>query len=205
VAEAAVRTAQERLARPGVEIEPRRQWPSGLDDLKGRIKPELTAATGRALGRLTDIGWGTRLRELLAAADAPVPDDVFDAVVAVLRSWEWNERPVGVVSVPSTTHPILIRSLTERLARIGRLAELGELGYRDGSPARRFNSAQRVRAIRGTLAMPRELAGRIAELGGPVLLVDDRVETGWTMALAAAQIRHAGAAAVLPLCLATTT
>lgn len=201
----AVQSAHESLIRPGVEVEPRKQWPTGLVDLKGRIKPELSAVTGRALGRLTDIGWGTRLRELLAAADAPVPDDVFDAVLAVLKSWSWAERPIAVVSVPSVTHPILVRTLRERVARIGRLTDLGELGYRDGTPGRQYNSAQRVQAIRGTLAMPRELAAKIAQAGGPVLLVDDRVDTGWTMTLAAAQIRHAGAPAVLPLALATMT
>ncbi|WP_370026999.1 DEAD/DEAH box helicase [Planotetraspora sp. GP83] len=205
IAAEAVQAAHERLARPGVEVEPRRQWPTGLSDLKGRIKPELSAEPGRALGRLTDIGWGTRLRELFAAGDCPVPDDVFDAVVAVLKSWSWAERPVAVVNVPSATRPVLIGTLTERLARIGRLAYLGELGYRNGPPGSQFNSAQRVGAIRGTLAMPRDVATKIAEVGGPVLLVDDRMETGWTMTLAAAQVRHAGAPAVLPLALATTT
>nr|WP_228646733.1 RecQ family ATP-dependent DNA helicase [Microtetraspora sp. AC03309] len=200
-----VQAAHERLVRPGVDLEPRRQWPTGLADLKGRIKPELSAGTGRTLGRLTDIGWGTRLRELLAQQDGPVPDDVFAAVVGVLKSWEWEERPVAVVSVPSGSRPLLVRSLAERLARIGRLEYLGELGYRGGSPGRQYNSAQRVNAVRGTLAMPRELAERIAAAGGPVLLVDDRVDTGWTMTLAAAQIRHAGAPAVLPLALAVTS
>ncbi|GAA0377882.1 ATP-dependent DNA helicase RecQ [Acrocarpospora corrugata] len=199
----AVTAADERLTRPGVDLEPRRQWPTGLTDLKGRIKPELGAETGRALGRLTDIGWGTRLRELLAQPDGPVPDDVFAAVVTVLKTWSWAERPVAVVSVPSVSKPVLIRSLTERLAQVGRLADLGELGYRNGSPGRQYNSAQRVQAVRGTLAMPRELGGKLAELSGPVLLVDDRADSGWTLTLAAAQLRHAGATAVLPLTLAT--
>jgi ATP-dependent DNA helicase RecQ len=35
-----------------------------------------------------------------------------------------------------------------------------------------------------------------------VLLVDDRVDTGWTMALAGRALRLAGAAAVLPFALA---
>ncbi|WP_405086298.1 RecQ family ATP-dependent DNA helicase [Microbispora sp. NBC_01389] len=204
VPEEAVQAARQRLARPGVGIEPRRQWPTGLPDLKGRIKPELCAEPGRALGRLTDIGWGTRLRELFAAGDGPVPDDVFAAVVEVLKSWEWARRPVGVVAMPSGSRPVLVESLAERLAQVGRLEHLGTLGYRDGSPAARHNSAQRVAAIRGTLAMPRELAARIAALDGPVLVVDDRVDTGWTMALAAAQVRHAGAPAALPLALAVT-
>ena len=65
------------LSRVGVPLEPRRQWPSGMDRLgvpvRGRIPAEAQADEGRALARLTDLGWGGRLRELLAAPDAPVP------------------------------------------------------------------------------------------------------------------------------------
>jgi ATP-dependent DNA helicase RecQ len=37
---------------------------------------------------------------------------------------------------------------------------------------------------------------------GPVLLVDDLVDSGWTMVLAGRALRKAGATAVLPLALA---
>ncbi len=205
IAPQAVEQARERLSRPGVELEARRQWPTGLSDLSGRIKPELGAEPGRALGRLTDIGWGNRLRELFHGGDGPVPDDLLRAVIQVLAAWDWRERPVAVVSLPSASRPELVRSFGERLAQIGRLTYLGELGYRAGSPGQQFNSAKRVQAIRATLAMPKDLAGRVAECGGPVLLVDDRVDTGWTMTLATALVRHAGAPAVLPLALATVS
>jgi ATP-dependent DNA helicase RecQ len=45
----------------------------------------------------------------------------------------------------------------------------------------------------------------VAAAGGPVLLIDDRIESGWTMTVAARLLRQAGAAAVLPLVLAVTT
>ncbi|MER6946076.1 RecQ family ATP-dependent DNA helicase [Nonomuraea sp. NPDC000554] len=205
IAAQAVETARERLSRPGVEIEARRQWPTGLSDLSGRIKPELGAEPGRALGRLTDIGWGNRLRELFHAPDGPMADDMFAAVVQVLTAWEWRERPVAVVSVPSSSRPLLVRGFAERLAQVGRLTYLGELGYRAGPPGQQFNSAKRVQAVRGTLAMPKELSAAVAGCGGPVLLIDDRVDTGWTMTLATALVRHAGAPAVLPLALAATS
>ncbi|MEU0571270.1 RecQ family ATP-dependent DNA helicase [Nonomuraea sp. NPDC005983] len=205
IAAQAVETARERLSRPGVEIEARRQWPTGLADLSGRIKPELGAEPGRALGRLTDIGWGNRLRELFHAPDGPMADDMFAAVVQVLSAWGWRERPVAVVSVPSSSRPLLVRGFAERLAQVGRLTYLGELGYRAGPPGQQFNSAKRVQAVRGTLAMPKELSAAVAGCGGPVLLIDDRVDSGWTMTLAAALVRHAGAPAVLPLALAATS
>jgi ATP-dependent DNA helicase RecQ len=44
----------------------------------------------------------------------------------------------------------------------------------------------------------------VSGLDGPVLVVDDRIETGWTMTVAARLLRQAGAPAVLPLVLAVT-
>ncbi|MEO3811794.1 DEAD/DEAH box helicase [Sphaerisporangium sp. B11E5] len=200
----AVRAAHDRLHRPGVEIDPRKMWPTGLRDLglSGRIPPGLTAEPGRALGRLTDIGWGHSLRRLLsdATADGPVPDDMFDAVVQVLASWRWAERPTGVVTMPSATRPALIADLGHRLAAIGRLHHLGSLTYRHGPPGHQHNSAQRVKALHHTLGPP---PGDLTT--GPVLLVDDHTDTGWTLAYATTLLRQAGAPSVLPLTLATTT
>ncbi|CAL9415871.1 RecQ family ATP-dependent DNA helicase [Streptomyces sp. Tu 3180] len=216
--------AAKELDRPGVAVEPRRMWPTGMPalgiDLKGRIPAEEQCSTGRALGRLSDIGWGNRLRPLLAedAPDGPVPDDVLRAAVTVLADWArsaggWASdgpdalaRPVGVVAVPSLTRPLLVASLARGVADIGRLPFLGALAYTgpDGAhAARRSNSAQRLRALSGAFTVPGELADALAGVSGPVLLVDDRTDSGWTLAVAARLLRRAGAAQVLPLVLAT--
>lgn len=223
VSGAALDASRGELGRPGVEVEPRRMWPTGMAavgvDLKGRIPVGEQAASGRALGRLSDIGWGNRLRPLLApqAPDAPVPDDVADAVVTVLADWArgaggWASgapdapaRPVGVVTVASRTRPLLIRSLGERIAAIGRMPLLGSVEYGDAdmdTRVPRTNSAQRLRALDGALTVPPALAEALASAGGPVLLVDDMTDTGWTLAVAARLLRRSGAKEVFPLVLA---
>ncbi|SHN26726.1 ATP-dependent DNA helicase, RecQ-like [Streptomyces yunnanensis] len=215
--------AVKELDRPGVEIEPRRMWPTGMPalgiDLKGRIPAGEQCATGRALGRLSDIGWGNRLRPLLAeqAPDGPVPDDVLRAAVAVLADWArspggWASqaadatgRPVGIVAVPSSTRPQLVGSLAQGIATIGRLPFLGSLSYTEaggGQAPRRSNSAQRLRALSGAFAVSEGLAGALARAQGPVLLVDDYTDSGWTLAVAARLLRRAGSGPVLPLVLA---
>ncbi|MFI2641195.1 RecQ family ATP-dependent DNA helicase [Streptomyces sp. NPDC018610] len=215
--------AAKELDRPGVEVEPRRMWPTGMPalgiDLKGRIPAGEQCSTGRALGRLSDIGWGNRLRPLLAenAPDGPVPDDVLKAAVAVLADWArspggWapgvpdaSARPVGVVSVPSLTRPQLIGSLAREVAAIGRLPYLGALTYTGSGgahTAHRSNSAQRLRSLAGVLAVPEDLAATLAASPGPVLLVDDYTDSGWTLAVAARLLRRAGGEQVLPLVLA---
>ncbi|GAA0476320.1 RecQ family ATP-dependent DNA helicase [Streptomyces olivaceiscleroticus] len=223
VSPAALDGARGELGRAGVVVEPRRMWPTGLPaigvDLKGRIPAGEQAAAGRALGRLSDIGWGNRLRPLLAAQapDGPVPADVLDAVVGVLADWakgpggwasgdpEALARPVGVVTMASRTRPQLIASLGARVAEIGRMPLLGSLAYAAGADEThlpRSNSAQRLRALNGALTVPPPLAEALATADGPVLLVDDATETGWTLAVAARLLRRAGAGDVLPLVLA---
>jgi ATP-dependent DNA helicase RecQ len=199
VPESAVHAARDRLLRPGVEVEPRRMWPTGMSQASGRIPATVQAATGRVLGRLTDIGWGNTLRALFAEPDQQIPDNVADAVVKVLTAWNWEQRPVAVASVPSRTRPQLIDSLARRIATVGRLEYLGPLGYIAPPVERRHNSAQRL----ATLWNAFEVSGQVP--GGPVLLVDDLIDTGWTMTVGARLLREAGAVAVLPLALAVTS
>ncbi|SCL14159.1 RecQ family ATP-dependent DNA helicase [Micromonospora inyonensis] len=211
----ALTAAQAFLGRPGVDLPPKKLWPTGLDTvgvpLKGRIPATEQALPGRAVGRLSDLGWGGRLRALAGpdAADAPLPDDVAGAVVEVLRAWShgddpWPRRPVGVVAVGSRRHPRLVGSLAERIAAIGRLPLLGQVTPTGaaGPDGPRGNSAQRVRVLHDAFAVPDELAAALAGLTGPVLLVDDLVDSGWTLTLVARLLRRHGAPDVLPLALA---
>jgi ATP-dependent DNA helicase RecQ len=173
----------------------------------GRIAAEAAAEPGRSVGRLTDIGWGATLRRMLSGGpDAAVPDDLFDAVVQVLTGWEWAQRPAAVVTMPSRTRPAMIGDLGQRIAAIGKLGYLGSLGYEgEGPPGRQHNSAQRLAALWHTLTVPDTVRAALAAADGPVLLVDDRIDTGWTMTVAAKLLRECGAPAVLPFALAVTT
>ncbi|MGW2765096.1 RecQ family ATP-dependent DNA helicase [Streptomyces sp. NPDC001275] len=218
---AALDAARVDLGRAGVEVQPRRMWPTGLQaggvDLRGRIPAGEQAAEGRGLGRLSDIGWGNRLRPMLAsqAPDAPLPEDVARAVVGVLADWAkgpggWapgaadaRPRPVGVVTMPSRTRPRLIHSLGAHISAVGRLPLLGGVEYTpDARRVPRSNSAQRLKALDGALTVPPALASALADNPGPVLLVDDFTETGWTLAVAARLLRRSGTQAVMPLVLA---
>ncbi|WP_199035675.1 RecQ family ATP-dependent DNA helicase [Glycomyces salinus] len=203
VSAAEVESAAAALSRPGVAFEAKRMWPTGLQaigiDLKGRIPAEESAESGRALARLSDIGWGTALRDLLGdGVDREVPDDVFAAVVKVLAAWDWAERPGSVVSMGSLSRPLLVDGFAERIAKLGRMDYLGPLGRVPGAEPgpRRANSAQRLRQVLGAFTVD------FAVPASSVLLVDDVRDSGWSMTVAAGLLRRAGATAVHPLALA---
>nr|WP_308257797.1 RecQ family ATP-dependent DNA helicase [Pseudonocardia lacus] len=204
VDEGAAEAAGERLARPGVPVPPRKQWPSGMAELgvpvSGRIPAGELAAEGRVIGRLSDIGWGTRLRELVGpdVEDVPVPKDVLDAVVRVLAGWGWEQRPVGVVGIGSRRRPHQLDHLARRISEIGRLPLLGTLVPGGDRPTGQANSAQRLAAVWESWKDVPDLGA----VDGPVLLVDDVIDSGWTMTVAARALRLAGAPAVLPFALA---
>src|SRR6478672_6260787 len=207
VSEASVAEAGERLARPGVVVEPRKMWPTALAnlglDLKGKIAEG--AEPGRAVARLTDLGHGQSLRALFRedSPDGPVPPGLAQAVMDVMKDWspEWTSRPDVIVVVESATRPTLVRDLADGLARVMQVPVVGTWAIRDHSvPPRagQTNSAQRVAATRRRGGLDADIPA-----GATVLLVDDQVATGWTLTVAAAAIREAGASAVLPLVLAT--
>ena len=199
----AVAATRARLDRPGFDLAPRKQWPTGMAKLGISLSGKITegAETGRVLGRLNSLGWGRRLRPVLDGPDAPVPDEVVQACIPVLREWDWTVRPTAVLALESPDHPVLTASLAERLADIGRLRNLGTLYLRpDHPPVSAVNSAHRVAALYDSWEVP-----DLSRTDGPILLVDTLTDSGWTFTVAAWTLRRAGAPAVLPFALATPT
>lgn len=200
------------MQRVGVSVEARKLYPTGADrlgvPLKGKIPPAAQALEGRALARLTDLGWGGRLRALFdeaaAAPDAPVAPDLLQACAKVLGEWGWEQRPVGVVAMPSRRRPQLVGSLAAGLAELGQLRLLGSLDYAGEGPrlGPGGNSAYRFADTYGSLAVPEGWAQALSTAPGPLLLVDDLADSRWSLTEASRVLREAGAPGVLPLVLA---
>lgn len=210
--DAAVRSARDALAVPGEEVEPRRQWPTGMAalgvELSGRIRAEEQAGMGRAVGRLDALGWGPALRDVLAVGedgrpvDGLLPEPLRRAVREVLGVWA--PQVDGVVAVASASRPELVRHLAAGTADVLGVPLVGALVPEDeAAPGRHdVNSAQRLAAVVRRLGVGLGEAALAGLPGRRVLLVDDRVDTGWTMTVGARLLRRHGAAEVLPFALA---
>jgi ATP-dependent DNA helicase RecQ len=173
-----------------VSIEPRKLWPSRLEQVKGRID---FLAEGRAIAYADDPAWQEALSELWRR-DAAAPPEILDAAVEVLKRWSrlWD-RPTAVVPMPSRRFPLLINSVAEHLGRVGRLPVVDALQIAGRRPTDDAASGVRVRELLEGLAL-RPGVG----FDGPVLLVDDTVRSRWTMTVAAKLIADAGGRRVLP-------
>lgn len=68
-----VAQARKAMDVPGVVVEPRSMWPTGMAtlgiDLKGKISPAEKTEPGRAVARLDGLGWSQPLREALRVHD----------------------------------------------------------------------------------------------------------------------------------------
>ncbi len=186
-----VEAARRFLRGRDVVIEPRKLWVSGLAGRKGKIAG---VAPGRALAFADDPAWGDVLR-VLWQRDAPASPEVLDGLVQVLVRWSANwERPVAVVAMPSRRFPVLVGSLAEQVARIGRLPLVDALAVSGPPPTAEAASAVRARDL-----LARTSVRYGVSFDGPVLLVDDTVRTRWTITVASTLLAEAGASHVMPL------
>lgn len=201
---ALVREAITFLRRTSLPIEPRKKWPDsgGLPryGLAGRIAHEFQAQQGKALCVWGDAGWGSLVRQG-KYHDGRFSDDLVGAVVTMVREWNPQPAPVWVTCILSLRYPELVPDFARRLAAALGLPFHAVLRKTDNRPEQKTmaNSTQQARNIDGSFALAVEVLPR-----GPVLLIDDMVDSRWTLTVAAWLLRSRGSDEVYPLALART-
>lgn len=197
---ALVRAALHHLRSADYVVEPRKQWARGLESRKGNISPALRAEPGRALSFANDAGWSDVALAAVNGPDAPVSDELFDGVVSLLKRWPWRERPTWVCPVPSRAHPQLVESLAERVANVGKLDVVSAVERHLVGRPRQSSMANSTGQAANVLDAFRLTEGVVVP-SGPVLLVDDTSQSGWTLTVVTELLRDAGSGPVLPLVL----
>lgn len=180
----------------------RKQVSSGLlpqHAFAGRLEPELDAGEGRILSRWGDAGWGAVVKTQKAAGH--FGDDLVGAAAEMIRErWRPAPPPAWVTFVPSLRRPNLVRDFARRLAGMLELPCVPVVvKVEDNAPQKgQENTAHQCRNLDGVFAVQ----GALPE--GAALLVDDVVDSRWTLTVVAALLRQAGCNAVWPLALATS-
>ena len=198
-----VREAEEFLCRTSLPIEPRKKWPVGGMPQYG-IHTASTipyqAQPGKALCVWGDAGWGGLVRQG-KYHDGHFSDDLVAACVKMIQEWSPQPSPTWVTCVPSLRHPELVPNFAQRLAAALGLPFHMVIAKTDARPEQKTmaNSTQQARNIDGSLALNGQPIPP-----GPVLLVDDMVDSRWTLTVAAWLLRKSGSGAVWPMALSQT-
>lgn len=168
-------------------------------DFRGNLPPRWRAQEGRVLSRWGDAGWGHRVAE--DKHNDHFRDELVEATAEMIRErWNPEEYPEWVCCVPSRNHPELVPCFAQRLA-----AALG-LPFVDVISKTRDNELQKLQRNRYRRCRNLDGAFEVTQPHtGPVLLVDDIVDSGWTFTVAAALLQQAGSGKVYPVALASTS
>jgi ATP-dependent DNA helicase RecQ len=194
-----IREAVTFLQRANLRIEPRRRWPGGgRPELQQslQIPADLQAEPGRALCLWGDADWGDLVRHG-KYQDQRFADELVDACAKLVREWMPAPAPMWVTAVPSRRRPTLVPNFAERLAKTLDLPFRVVLGRtKDHQEQKEMeNSVYQARNVWESLVVNSSLPA------GPLLLVDDIVDSRWTMTVAAYKLRSDGSDEVVPMAL----
>ena len=181
-------------------IEPNKRWPPaiGVPKFRGNIPQELQACPGKSLCDWNDGGWGTEVSHGKYTI-GHFSDELVQACAGLVRTWAPSPAPQWVSCIPSRRSLDLVPDFARRLAQaLGLPFYVSLRKVRDHPPQKEMaNSAHQCRNLIGAMQADIQNIHR-----GPVLLVDDIVDSGWTFTMAASLLRRAGSGEVWPLALA---
>ncbi len=181
-------------------IKPKKQYPAGIL-APGAKQIPLTDQCER--GRTLTVYGESDLGEQVRTGKYQTgrfSDDLLDAAVeCITNRWQPTPRPTWITWVPSRRNMSLVPDLARRLGlRLGIPAVEALAKPQDTQPQKEMqNSAQQARNVIGAFST---VSGSVPP--GPVLLIDDIVDSGWTFAAAGIELRHAGSGPVFPFALA---
>lgn len=179
-----------------ITIEPRRVRPAGLDtDLNLK---EFNIEPGRSLTRWGDPGLAEVVRHDKYEAGR-FSDALVDQIVRMLRDWGPEPTPLWVTGVPSNRSGNLVQDFAQRVASRMELPYVDAVRRVEDRPPQKSmeNSPQQARNVIGAFEV-------VTSRPGPVLLIDDMVDSRWTMTVVGALLRAAGSGPVYPVALSDT-
>lgn len=191
-----VQDAVARLRRRQYLIEPRRRLPPAvqidLDLQTGRLEQ------GRCLTRWGDPGLAEQIR-VGKYEDGRFDRRLVDATVALIREWAPHPHPTWLTWVPSTPGRLLADLASAVANELGLPAVDAFRRVRQSHPQKAMeNSTQQVCNVSGAFEVDTVLAG-------PVFLLDDMVDSRWTLTVLGAQLRSRGSGSVYPVALTDTS
>ncbi|ENM3943390.1 RecQ family ATP-dependent DNA helicase [Vibrio cholerae] len=166
----------------------------------GNLPQNLRANEGRVLSRWGDAGWGRVVADQKHAGQ--FSDELVEAMATmILERWHPNPMPQWVCCVPSRNHPELVPQFARKLALRLELPFIDAVSkVKNNQPQKgQQNRFHQCRNLDGAFAITQPVPNT------PMLLVDDIVDSGWTLTVIAALLKQAGSGDVYPVALASSS
>jgi ATP-dependent DNA helicase RecQ len=194
--------AENYLKGEQVLIQPHKQFPFGLfPDQKRKIPDELQNNLGYSLCYYGSAGWG-KLVKSGKYIDGHFCSELVDASLNFMSSiWQPNPRPAWVCAIPSNRRPNLVPDFASSIAERLNIPFIPALQRKGNAPEQKFMQNSRMQSgnVLTSLSVVRILPNE------PVLLIDDIIDSGWTLAIAGYLLRQSGSGMVYPFTLAQAT
>lgn len=194
--------AAQHLRTSEAPIRPKKQLPDEAFEVYGwgtSLTKDQQHEEGRVLSQWADAHWGAMVQQ--DKQRGQFRDELAVALADMVQQrWQPERRPEWIACVPSLRVPQLVPDLARRLAKGLRVP------FHPVVAKVRANEPQKQQQNR--YRQCRNLDGAFKVVGevpsGPVLLLDDVVDSGWTLAVVAALLRQAGSGSVYPVALASS-
>jgi ATP-dependent DNA helicase RecQ len=199
VSSAVVIKAENFLKRISIPIDPRKRFPVGLFPDKTLIIPiDLQNSTGRSLCYYRDAGWGKMVQNG-KYIDGQFADELVEASFRLIQhQWKPNPPPTWLTAIPSHRHPILVSNFADKLAsKLGIPFHPVLIRIKESPEQKEMqNSAKQAQNVADTLSVKGIVPSE------PVLLIDDIIDSGWTLTIAGYYLKSHGSGIVYPFTLA---
>lgn len=197
-----VQKALEFLHQDCVVIDPRKRWPKGLElSVNLQSNPTImipkgeVIEQGRALGYLENAGWGSVIIRCIKENN-PVPEDIVNsAYYLITKQWAPNPIPEWITYIPSASRSRVIVDFAKRLGAKLRITVLDVIAISNTSkkPIHKYeNSQQQVENSINNWTV------KSSTRKSPVLLIDDFVNSRWTLTIVGRSLRLHGVEKVYP-------
>ncbi|MGO9901736.1 MAG: RecQ family ATP-dependent DNA helicase [Solirubrobacteraceae bacterium] len=197
---ALVELAARHLRSRPLELEVKKMAPDP-DGVMRKIPEEVRVEPGWALARFGDGGWWPAIERGLQAGefDAAIVAALADIGRTALGTPPAPPPAAWITAVPTRALGDLLDHLAVDLAAELGIPHVQLLTRIEARPRQRemANAAQQVANVRGAFKVTAEPPP------GTGILLDDRRNSGWTLAMLGGQLRRAGAARVVPVVLGT--
>ena len=194
-------TAVKFLKGQFIVIEKRKQWPAGtMDETQKKISTNYQIEDGRALCNYGDAGWGKFIHDDKYVSNY-FREELVDATVELILDWLHDSiKHMYLAYIPSLRKPELVKSFAYRVAKKLNIPCIDIIKKKKKTQPQKEleNSVYQCQNAFESFSVEGDFENH------EILLIDDMVDSRWTLTVCGYMLKEKGARLVYPFAIAST-